>query len=168
MTRLLPLLLAVFLLSLSSTEGWSLPPCPEDPSKYFDNRFGTVTFDNGEKYAGEWKDDKKHGQGTTIFATGETYVGEWKDNKAHGQGTFTSVNGDKYVGENRDHKRHGQGTYTRANGDKYVGEFSDDKRHGQGTLYAADGTILQEGYWERGEFVRSEDTDTQTNSVTVE
>ena len=50
----------------------------------------------------------------------------------------------------------------------YVGEFSDDKRHGQGTLYAADGTILQEGYWERGEFVRSEDTDTQTNSVTVE
>ena len=145
MTRLLPLLLAVFLLSLSSTEGWSLPPCPEDPSKYYDNRFGTVTFDNGEKY-----------------------VGEWKDNKAHGQGTFTSVNGDKYVGEIRDHKRHGQGTYTRANGDKYVGEFSDDKRHGQGTLYAADGTILQEGYWERGEFVRSEDTDTQTNSVTVE
>ena len=32
MTRILILFLAVFCLSLGSTEGWSLPPCPEDPS----------------------------------------------------------------------------------------------------------------------------------------
>ena len=87
LTATLCLTLAIFL--FSPTEGWSLPPCPEDPSKYYDNCFGTVTFDNGEKYVGEWKDDKKHGQGKTIFATGDTYVGEWKDNKGHGHGTFS-------------------------------------------------------------------------------
>ena len=73
--RILPLLLAVFLLSLSSTEGWSLPPCPEDQSAYYDNCFGTYYHAEGDKYGGEWRDDKMHGQGTYTFADGDKYVG---------------------------------------------------------------------------------------------
>ena len=41
------------------------------------------------KYVGEWKGDKKHGQGTYTWPSGSSYVGEWKDGKKHGQGTYT-------------------------------------------------------------------------------
>lgn len=53
----------------------------------------TKTYPNGAKYAGEWKDDKRNGQGTMAYPNGATYVGEWKDNKYNGQGTFTSPDG---------------------------------------------------------------------------
>jgi hypothetical protein len=105
---------------------------------------GTYTFANGNKYVGEYRDGKRHGQGTYTLANGDKYVGEFRDGKAHGQGTYFSLadnqwKGDKYVGEYMDGKAHGQGTYTLANGDKYVGEFRDDKRHGQGTYTFANG-----------------------------
>ena len=103
------------------------------------NCSATLTYVNGDKYVGLYKDGKRTGQGTYTWAEGHKYVGEHKDSKAHGQGTFTYADGDKYVGEFKDDKRHGQGTYTSANGDKYVGEYKDDKRHGQGTYTFANG-----------------------------
>jgi hypothetical protein len=63
------------------------------------NGQGTQTFPNGDKYVGEWKDNKRHGKGTYTWSSGHTYVGEWKDNKRHGQGTYTSSSGDQFVGE---------------------------------------------------------------------
>ena len=33
----------------------------------------------GDKYVGEWKDNKKHGQGTFTDPSGTKYVGEWKE-----------------------------------------------------------------------------------------
>ena len=71
-----------------------MPNCPSDQNQRYDNCFGTHTFANGEKYVGEFKDDKQHGQGTFTFATGDKYVGEFKDNKRHGQGTYTWANGE--------------------------------------------------------------------------
>ena len=96
---------------------------------------GTYTYANGDKYVGNFKDDKSHGQGTYTYASGDKYVGEYKDDKKNGQGTYTHANGDKYVGEFKDGKENGPGTYTHANGDKYVGNFKDGKSHGQGTYY---------------------------------
>lgn len=93
MIRILPLLLAVFLLSLSSTEGWSLPPCPEDQSAYYDNCFGTYYHAEGDKYGGEWRDGNMHGQGTYTFADGDKYVGEFRDNVFHGQGALYATDG---------------------------------------------------------------------------
>ena len=119
---------------------YALPPCPKG---VFHNCFGTMTWANGDKYVGEWKEDKRHGQGTYTWASGSKYVGEYKDDKRHGQGTYTwgkgKWEGDKYVGEFKDDKMRGQGTYTHADGAKYVGEYKDDKRHGQGTFTWADG-----------------------------
>ena len=40
----------------------------------------------------------QNGQGTYTFASGEKYVGEFKDNKYHGQGTLTLANGDTCSG----------------------------------------------------------------------
>ncbi len=43
-----------------------------------------MTFANGDKYVGEYKDDKRNGQGTFKFADGTKYVGEFKDDKLNG------------------------------------------------------------------------------------
>ena len=52
-----------------------------------------TTYANGDKYVGERRYSRNHGQGTYTFADGEKYVGEYKDGKKHGQGTFTFTNG---------------------------------------------------------------------------
>jgi hypothetical protein len=73
------------------------------------------------------KDYTYHGQGTLTWANGRKYVGEWKDGKAHGQGTETFANGRKYVGEFKDDKYHGQGTFTFADGRTWEGTFDNNK-----------------------------------------
>ena len=75
-----------------------LQDCPSDQNLRYDNCYGTLTWADGEKYVGEWKDNKKNGQGTYTWANGAKYVGEFKDNKQNGQGTYTWANGDKRVG----------------------------------------------------------------------
>jgi len=42
---------------------------------------------------------KKNGQGTLTYPDGGKYVGEWKNGKKNGQGTFTDPYGNKYEGE---------------------------------------------------------------------
>ena len=116
-----------------------LPPCPETGVKH--NCFGAMTFPNGNKYVGEFRDDKFHGQGTYTQANGEMFVGEFRDGKpSNGRGTFTfPPHGAKYAGEFKDGKRHGQGTFTAPNGNSYLGEFKDGKVNGQGTFTFANG-----------------------------
>tara|TARA_E500000331_G_C17207228_1_gene691941 strand:- start:124 stop:1389 length:1266 start_codon:yes stop_codon:yes gene_type:complete len=169
LTATLCLTLAVLL--GSEVKASDLPPCR---GSYHHNCFGNYNIANGDKYVGEVRNNKMHGQGTYTAANGTKYVGEFKDDKIHGQGTYTRANGDKYVGEFKDGKKHGQGTYTGANGEKYVGgykdnkpqgqgtytgadrnkyvgEFKDGKRNGQGTHTYADGTV-REGIWKDGAF----------------
>ena len=117
-----------------------LPPCLGDPaSSFWTNCVGTFISPNGQKYVGEYRDNKANGLGTINFPSGQKYVGEFRDDKIHGQGTFTFPSGQKYVGEYRDGKRNGQGTYTFPSGEKYVGEYRDGKRNGQGTFTFPDG-----------------------------
>ena len=148
MKRLLPVLMGFVVLLLSSTEGWSLPPCPE--KGVWNNCFGTYTENDGTTYVGEWKEDKSHGQGTETYGDGYKYVGEWKGGKKNGQGTFT-YRGNKYVGEFKDGKENGQGTLTFPDGDKIVGQFKDGDPIGQGTVTYADGRV-EEGIWENRQF----------------
>jgi len=71
----------------------SLPSCSTSKSAYKNNCFGGLAFSSGNKYVGEFKDNKRNGKGTFTFASGNKYVGEFKNNKRHGQGTYTYADG---------------------------------------------------------------------------
>ncbi len=58
-----------------------------------------VTYQNGDKYDGEFLKNRRHGQGTYFFNNGDKYIGGWKYNKEHGQGTYFFNNGGKFTGE---------------------------------------------------------------------
>ena len=126
MKRLLPVLMGLALLLVSSTEGWSLPPCANTTANSMqetqgrDNCFGNLYFETGrfkgDKYVGEFKDGKRHGQGTLTLANGNKYVGEWKNGKYHGQGTFTFPSGEKHVGKWKNQLPNGQGVHTYTDG----------------------------------------------------
>ncbi len=88
MKRLLTILCMPALLLLSSTEGWSLPLCEGSNADNWTNCFGTMTWADGDKYVGEFKNGKRNGQGTYTFADGDKYVGEFKDDKKHEQGQW--------------------------------------------------------------------------------
>lgn len=77
----------------------------------------TIIFSNGDKYIGQTKDGKPHGQGVAYYANGCKYEGEWKGDIRHGQGIYYWPDGEKYEGEWKGDVRHGQGIYYDTNGD---------------------------------------------------
>ena len=139
-------------LMFSAGGAFALPQCPSDTKVTWSNCVGTYTWPNGDKYVGEYRDDKKTGQGTYTYADGNKYVGEYRDDKQTGQGTFTWNNGDKYVGEYRDGKLTGQGTFTWADGRKDVGEWRDNLLNGYAIRYSSNGSIEKEGIWKDDTF----------------
>jgi len=39
--------------------------------------YGTFTWEDGKKYVGQYKNDKKHGVGEFIWPNGRYFKGEW-------------------------------------------------------------------------------------------
>src|SRR6516162_10295746 len=117
-----------------------LPQCPSDRNQVWTDCRGVYGHADGSRYVGEFRDNKRSGQGALTFANGDKYVGEWSDGKENGQGTYTFVGGNKYVGDWRDSKRNGRGTQTYSDGSSYVGEWRDDQKSGRGTQTYSDGS----------------------------
>jgi len=38
-----------------------------------------MTWANGNRFEGNWENDKPHGHGTFEWADGQKYIGEWVD-----------------------------------------------------------------------------------------
>ena len=124
----------------------NLMPCPTDTALYWTNCFGTVISDDGDKYVGEFKDDKAHGEGAFIYANNDEldkYVGGFKSNKLHGQGTIFFIDGSKYVGEFRDNKGHGQGTYYYSDGTELKAYFGNSSSETPSSQMASSSTSHQ-------------------------
>ena len=64
----------------ASSLSWVSAPQCTDPS-YRHNCEDTVTYANGKKYVGAFKDNKRSGQGTFTYANGHQYVGVFKNHK---------------------------------------------------------------------------------------
>ena len=89
--------------------------------------FGTLTFENKERYVGRFKFGKRDGFGTNYFPSGEKYVGYWKNGKRNGEGTNSWRGGDKYEGNFKDDKRYGKGIFTFKSGKVQEGMWKNDK-----------------------------------------
>jgi len=89
-----------------------------------------------------------HGLGTMQYDEGRCYRGEWRDGHWHGSGFLENANGDSYQGDFVYDARHGHGIYRYGNGDIYEGDFTEDKRSGKGVFNFHNGSVY------RGDFVR--------------
>ena len=121
------------------------------------NGQGTATWD-GNKYVGEWKDGKYHGQGTRTYPDGKIVKGIWKNgeladpNKIQNQIAKKEKKVAKKQGCIEGKCSTGQGTFIYKSGDKYVGGWKYSERHGQGTYTYADGRIVK-GIWKEGNII---------------
>lgn len=106
---------------------------------------GTLTWDDGDQYVGEFKNDEKT-NGTFRWRGGDTYTGEWKQSLMHGRGTYTYKNRRTYEGEWVAGYKQGYGIFTWPIGDRYEGHFHKDQCHGVGIMSYADGRVYK-GQW---------------------
>jgi serine/threonine protein kinase len=121
----------------------SLPPLPSgapdyeyaNGSKYYgplqeqhpaDGR-GSMTFQDGARYNGEFRDGMRNGCGTLKFVDGRSYVGQFQDDEFNGLGLWKLENGDRYIGEFRDNRCNGEGIFIFANGRSQNGTWRDGK-----------------------------------------
>ena len=93
-----------------------------------------VTFPNGDRYEGGFRDGLFDGWGVYYYHNGDRYEGTFSGDMKNGRGTYTYNNGDKFIGEFGNDMRHGRGSMMYMTGDRYIGEFSDDMKNGKGTM----------------------------------
>lgn len=104
---------------------------------------GTVTWENGGKYNGDWVDGKANGRGVMNYGNGDRYEGSWRDGHRYGRGSHHFCDGGVYDGEWRNAAPDGLGKMTLKNGSHYEGMWKDGKWHGAGIVRPANG-----GEWE--------------------
>jgi len=96
-----------------------------------------VFASSGNRYEGQWKDNRQIGKGTMWFANGNKYEGQWKQDRQEGQGTMWFANGERYEGQWKQNRKEGQGSMWFANGERYEGDWRLGQRHGVGVQFAA-------------------------------
>jgi len=47
---------------------------------------GVLYYNTGERYEGEWEDNKKNGHGILYYANGDVYEAIWKNGNVNGKG----------------------------------------------------------------------------------
>lgn len=113
-----------------------------------------ISFRNGDKYKGELKNSKMHGQGTFIFSNGGRYIGEFLNGKFNGYGKLIDQDGSIFEGNFIEGIINGHGRVELPNGDIYIGEWKNNLYHGKGKLIKKDKTI-QDGIFHKGEFIKN-------------
>ncbi|MBO5584337.1 MAG: OmpA family protein [Prevotella sp.] len=113
------------------------------------NGMGLFYYKNGDRYVGEWKNDKISGRGMMRknllpYSSGKNpcnrSVGTFIGTDMTGDRVIWKSVGDIYIG-GMDEKGNysGKGVMTYSDGNKYDGEWMQGKHHGMGTLYYANG-----------------------------
>ena len=118
---------------------------------------GTMTYQNGEVYTGNWEKGLKDGYGVMIYPQSDIridYTGFWKINLFHGTGSMNWKNGENFEGLFANGERSGYGVHKYSRNDKlqrdfYKGDWKGDEPSGKGTLTWNDGRKL-EGFWSYG------------------
>ena len=104
-----------------------------DPSKVeIPEEHKAYNYSNGCHYDGNWRANRRHGQGTFKWPGGAIYRCEFKNERRNGPGALTYSDTSSYEGEWRNDMKEGQGTFVWPGGAKYVGQFRDDQMYGMG------------------------------------
>ena len=88
-------------------------------------------FYEGDKYEGEFNNDKINGKGIMSWHNGNIYEGEFKNNFFEGEGKLTFVSKSYYQGHFVEGMQMGKGIFSYSNGDKYDGEWKDGLKEGK-------------------------------------
>jgi hypothetical protein len=94
--------------------------------------WASLTWPNGDKYEGGFKDNVLEGKGRYCHASGDLYDGMWKASQRHGKASYRYSYGGTFEGYFKDDERNGSGAFTWPNGDRYEGVWRDGGRQGQG------------------------------------
>ena len=95
-----------------------------EPPKKKQPEFLMKKYPSGEKYEGYVNSmGQKHGKGTYVWLNGDKYVGDWVNDKAKGQGIYYSKKGWRYEGQFSNSVFHGTGTYYFENGKSKKGTW---------------------------------------------
>lgn len=95
---------------------------------------GTLTYNNGSKYVGQFRDNIMHGFGVLVVGKKDIYMGSFKRGVRDGYGIGMLENGDVYEGQYKNDLRDGLGKYTYPNGDFFWGEFIGGKQSAGGVF----------------------------------
>lgn len=126
--------------------------CEEGKKGIYDGTFsndglrcgeGTMVWEDGSLYSGQWKGDMANGWGYLILPTKDHYFGLWKDDKAHGNGTYVHADGSRYEGNWEKDKQQGEGAEYWTDGSTFKGIYKDSKKNGPGEFKWADGTMYK-------------------------
>lgn len=98
-----------------------------------------VSFPNGDRYKGNFRDGLFDGWGELAYKNGDRYEGYFKNDIKSGEGIYTFANGDRYVGQFANDQKSGKGTLLLSDGERYVGEFKGDTPTGKGSWYYKNG-----------------------------
>ncbi|CAF4567542.1 unnamed protein product, partial [Didymodactylos carnosus] len=90
---------------------------------------GTMTWNNGDRYDGEWKDGKINGHGIKVWKNGAKYEGDFVDEERQGQGTMTWPDGKTFSGKWIKDKASGANSHDK-NDDKDKSEGNEHKSEG--------------------------------------
>ena len=111
---------------------------------------GTLTWGDGYRYEGEFRDGRMHGPGVLLSPSGEIYEGAFQDGVRQGEGELRQPSGDVYRGEFHNDLMSGKGTLTWRTGDVYEGDFVAGERTGHGVYQWQNGDRYE------GDFVAGE------------
>lgn len=66
-----------------------------EPAKLKESDYFEEGFEDVGRYHGNYKDDRRHGQGVYYYDNGDIYDGEWRKGRKEGRGTYVFANGKK-------------------------------------------------------------------------
>ena len=122
----------LFILGLTLSFTIFAKDCTGQNTSTWSDCTGTMSFSNGDKYVGDYKNGKRSGKGVYYSFKGHKYEGEYENNKPNGQGIQTFANGERHEGLYKDGKLNGIGKRFYVSGSIYEGEFVEGKISGQG------------------------------------
>jgi len=89
------------------------------------------------EYRGEFRAGRKHGKGVKAWANGDRYEGEFFEDRLEGFGVYSfgrgPWQGERYEGDYVAGQRHGHGVYRWTTGDVYRGPWREDVATGPAT-----------------------------------